>query len=335
MPPEPETAAPACPIHQLVEALAEITRQRGLLGLEDTLFNALHLIWPQSECWMVKIPWESYPTRDNLIVHGNRATLPIDLALAALQLKGREALEMRAQSGRHYTSAHIPQPDEEEAELFLLATPAALDEPAQRLLTALLRIYRNQLELLQAGERDLLTGVLSRRVLARHITDQLAARLHGRRYREEGNADYLVLLNLDHFSRINREYGHLAADRVLYQAAQVIQESLHEGDRVFRQPGDEFAFLLIDTPPHMVREVCERLRQRFAARAFECGRMSVSLGYCAMPHDRLPREIIENARAALEFAKTNGRDQVSDYAELVKAGLVGDKPDAEKTVELF
>jgi len=284
---------------------------------------------------MVKTPWDSYPTRDNLIVHGQRATLSVDLALAAMQLKGRETLEAREQGGRHYVNAHIPQPDEEEAELFILATPKPLDEAAQRMLSALLRIYRNQLELLQAGDRDLLTGVLSRRALANRITDQLAARLHGRRYREAGNADYLVLLDVDHFSDINTGHGHLAADRALCQVATLIVENLHEGDLVFRQAGDEFAFLLFDTPPEMVREVCERLRQRIHDHAFESGSHSVSLGYCAMHHDRLPREIIEHARAALEFAKTNGRDQVCDHTALIDAGLVSDGDAGEKAVELF
>jgi hypothetical protein len=53
-----------------------------------------------------------------------------------------------------------------------------------------------------------------------------------------------------------------------------------------------------------------------------------------MPHDRLPQEILEHARAALEFAKAEGHDPVMDYADLTDQGLIGDAG-GEKTVDLF
>jgi diguanylate cyclase (GGDEF)-like protein len=327
--------AASCPVHRIVEAIAELTLQKSLLAMEDCFFALMRDIWPNMECWLVKTPWDDYPTPENLIVHGDRATLPVDMALVAMQLHGRETIDQLARGGRHYLNAHIPQPDDEEAELLLLASPRALDDDDKRLLQALVQIYCNHLELLQAGDRDLLTGALSRKVLQNRMTDQLAARLHGRRYREDGNADYLGVLNLDSFRRINAQHGHRLADQVLAETARVISESLHEGDMVFRQVSDGFAFLLFDIELGMAREVCTRLRQNLAEHTFVADiRLTARAGYCAMPHDRLPQEILEHARAALEFAKAEGHDPVMDYADLADQGLIGDAG-GEKTVDLF
>lgn len=329
------TAQSPCPLHRVVEGIAELTRQKDLLSLESRLFTLIGEIWPQVECWLAKTPWDDYPTRENLIIHGDRASIPLDLALLALQLKGRENLDQRERGGHYYISGHIPQPDDEESELLLLASPQPLGDDALQLLTSLLHVYRNHLDLLQAGDRDLLTGTQSRKLLQNRMTDQLAARLRGRRYRQEGNADYLVLLNLDGFSRINERHGHLVADRVLQQAARCLRDTLHEDDMLFRRAGDEFAVLLFDISPEMIVEICERLHAAIAACPFVADiRLTASLGYRDMRHDHLPQEIIDHAVAALAYAKDHGRDQVQDYAGLAAAGLVqGDG--AERSVELF
>lgn len=318
----------------LAECLAELTSRQDELALIQQFFALLNKLWPNHEHWLVKTPWDTYPTESNLIVLGDQATLPRDLAVYALQLRSREAFLQETVEGRHFILAHIARPDEDVEDLFALASPAPLSADDQHLLRNLLRLYRNLLRLIHAGELDLLTGVLSRKHLLDHLTDQLTARLHGRRFHDEDNADHFAVISLDQFSLINAQLGHMAGDYLLQLAAAAIKSCLHVDDSVFRLNGKSFGALIRDISTLRVQALCDQIRQKIAEQ--ECGsaRITASIGLTSMRDCQLPQDAIDAAWEALNYAKAHGRNQVCDYQTLLEANLVA-APANEKAIELF
>src|SRR5262249_9722352 len=127
-------------------------------------------------------------------------------------------------------------------------------------LTESLRSINSELELalqraVEAASRDPLTGVLNRRALLRS-----AEYVEATRRRQAKPCALLLLLDLDHFKRVNDSYGHAAGDAVLVASAEVLRKALREVDLIARWGGEEFLVLMpeCDSENAMVR--AEELR---------------------------------------------------------------------------
>jgi diguanylate cyclase (GGDEF)-like protein len=127
------------------------------------------------------------------------------------------------------------------------------------------------------------------------------------------------ILDIDHFKDVNDRYGHLAGDAVLSVVAAATTALLRDGDVIGRVGGEEFAFILPDSPAAEAAEVAERLREKIPGLAFPGAgqpgpmpvRVTVSIGVAAA--DRPSRDLNRYYRLAdqaLYAAKENGRDAV-------------------------
>ncbi|MFG6467105.1 two-component regulator propeller domain-containing protein [Roseateles sp. BYS87W] len=179
-------------------------------------------------------------------------------------------------------------------------------------------------ELRELSLTDALTGLRNRRYLELRLDDDL--RLCLRRFETpEGDgpgpeADLLVmLLDLDHFKRVNDLYGHAAGDAVLVQLAQRLGQVFRETDSLVRWGGEEVLVLVRETDRRDAAELAERVCAAVRERPFDIGpgetvRVTVSLGFCAFPldphHPRLWdwRACLGLADSALYAAKARGRD---------------------------
>ena len=159
--------------------------------------------------------------------------------------------------------------------------------------------------------RDGLTGVLNKRSLQ----DQLQ-RDFSRATRRRSPLS-LILLDVDHFKRVNDTHGHLAGDEVLKAIGQRISGVVAEHDIVARFGGEEFAVLLSDVDAAAATDIAERCRQAVAQQPFVTSvcqlPITISLGVADVAslassdhHDRL----VEAADAKLYEAKRSGRDRV-------------------------
>ena len=125
-----------------------------------------------------------------------------------------------------------------------------------------------------------------------------------------------VMIDLDHFKRINDEYGHLVGDRALIACANVLREGLRAHDVVARYGGEEFALLLPETDLAGARVVAERYRRRIEETTIAVGEqtvnMTASLGVACCPHDQVNSidDLIRLADDALYRAKQDGRNRV-------------------------
>lgn len=120
----------------------------------------------------------------------------------------------------------------------------------------------------------------------------------------------LVLMDLDHFKKINDQLGHPAGDRYVLLVADILRRSTRTIDYVCRYGGDEFSLVLPDTSAQNAYEVAERIRKDLEQTEFSGLKLSLSLGVCELhSYIRDAQGFIEAADQALYQAKNKGRNQ--------------------------
>lgn len=167
------------------------------------------------------------------------------------------------------------------------------------------------------GVQDDLTGLYSHS----HLYDRVSIEFN--RVARYGYPLSCLIIDLDHFKRLNEEYGYYVGDEVLKQSAELLFESCRLSDIVARFGGEEFAILLPHTDYEGAAEVAKRLQQKFSKHIFKINskeiRVTVSIGVSAAPEDNIeqPAEITSLANEALLRSKVCGRNTVTLYKEIV------------------
>jgi diguanylate cyclase (GGDEF)-like protein len=134
--------------------------------------------------------------------------------------------------------------------------------------------------------------------------------------RYEGGVS-ILMIDIDHFKRVNDERGHPAGDAALREVARVIKDTLRSVDALGRYGGEEFLAVLPHTGPDEALQTAERVRRAVAEHAFRAAgrelRLSVSIGAASYPRADVdsPAALIRLADAALYKAKEAGRNQVA------------------------
>lgn len=163
-----------------------------------------------------------------------------------------------------------------------------------------IRQQSNHLMTFAEVRTDPLTGVANRRALDDTLNSLVALR---NRY---GVRFSMILVDLDHFKRINDERGHLAGDQALREVAQLLDHEVRETDVVARFGGEEFAILLPQTELAGAGVLAERLRLGVARQLG----LSISAGATISLDGDTPDRVLARADAALYAAKEAGRDRV-------------------------
>jgi diguanylate cyclase (GGDEF)-like protein len=224
--------------------------------------------------------------------------------------------------------------------------PGPMGEDQHRLLSGLLSIYRNHLRILDYSEYDELTGLLNRKTfdgsLAQLVRADAAGSASARRpgdARRSPNPDqcaWLAVLDIDFFKRINDRFGHLYGDEVLILLARLMRGSFRDTDRLFRSGGEEFVILLAPTEAPCAENVLERCRKAVEAFDFpQVGRVTVSIGFTAVVPGDSGLTAFGRADEALYVAKSQGRNQVLRYEDLIRGGVLHKKTMAPAEVEMF
>jgi len=152
---------------------------------------------------------------------------------------------------------------------------------------------------------DHLTGLPNRRAFTDRLAEEIAAA------RRDGTDISLVLIDIDHFKRINDTHGHPAGDRVLMGVAAEIFGHIREDETVARIGGEEFAWVLPRTGGTAAMEAAERMRHHLGTVAFDdVGTLTLSMGVCELRHARDASDLLRLADVALYRAKDAGRDRV-------------------------
>ncbi len=160
-------------------------------------------------------------------------------------------------------------------------------------------------QLLQQSRTDALTGVFNRR----HLDEVLAlAAVQATRHRPQRA---LLLLDVDHFKRINDQRGHGDGDETLRALVRVLRQRLRRGDRLFRMGGEEFVVLLDDTGIDEAMGLAEALRQRVESETLLPNwPVTVSVGVSEQQPGESAEAWLARADLALYRAKNSGRNRV-------------------------
>jgi diguanylate cyclase (GGDEF)-like protein len=159
-----------------------------------------------------------------------------------------------------------------------------------------------------ALSRDSLTGLLKHADIKEQVAIELERALRG------GSQASVVMLDIDHFKKVNDSYGHPAGDNVIRALANLLRQRLRRVDSLGRYGGEEFLAVLPECPPEQAQRIIDEIRQRFADLRFivEGTEFAVTLsaGISCTDADISASELLERADRALYAAKESGRDRV-------------------------
>lgn len=169
--------------------------------------------------------------------------------------------------------------------------------------------YREHLEeQRQKALIDPLTGLPNRAAWSERLDHEIS------QWQQHGNTLLLAMLDLDHFKRINDNYGHLAGDKVLKIIASVLRKRLRGTDFIARFGGEEFVLLMPGTVPATGAKLLENLRASIEACPFhfkgEPVTITVSMGMTAFKPGEHSDMVLKRADQALYRAKHAGRNRV-------------------------
>ena len=335
-------------------ALVSLTALDGRTPLPGPLRQGLHTVWMASLAvaatvtmvpahWSLQASWALLASCGLLTVwaagtriwHGDRfgtawiaALLPLQLALLAIVLADHGLAPLRWQSEDLLMAAGLLT-----AIASMAAGVARLYSPdtLQRLVRSHLVDNREEAaslversvsartfeleaanaHLARASRIDGLTGVRNRRA---YDEGYAAAMMDGNRLKRQVA---VLMIDLDHFKRLNDEHGHAAGDECLIEAARLAEACIPEAEGfVARYGGEEFVALLHDTNESRASGLAESIRRRIEQAEVAHNdtrlRMTASLGvWCGVPPGGASRQAPQEAAdAALYEAKRNGRNRV-------------------------
>jgi two-component system cell cycle response regulator len=176
----------------------------------------------------------------------------------------------------------------------------------------------NQARLMRSGFTDFLTGWHNRRYLHSRLKEELA------RAQRRGATVSCLMVDLDHFKKVNDTYGHLVGDQVLREIAQRIDGEIRDSDAAVRFGGDEFSILMPDTDTEQAQRLAQRILHAVCSMPVAVNsastqsiKITLSIGIAAIKPQRTDRDLkaladrlLAEADAGLYRAKSGGRERI-------------------------
>lgn len=184
-------------------------------------------------------------------------------------------------------------------------------EQLENLLTILIYPLRNAIQFEKASRLahcDALTGAKNRSTFDESLSREInLAQRHGQGFT-------MLVIDIDHFKRINDNFGHSSGDEVLKSIAETLQDSIRATDMLFRYGGEEFVILLSNSDCHKSCYIADRIlasvRDINIKLRGEKLKLSVSIGLACLDVQDTAQTLFDRADAAMYEAKNEGRDQI-------------------------
>ncbi len=182
-----------------------------------------------------------------------------------------------------------------------------------QLLVRRMKILNEQKSMIHFTFRDSLTELFNRRFLEEFST------VAEQQVKRESSTYAILMVDIDHFKKVNDTYGHQTGDEVIKSLSTIIRERVRQSDVATRYGGEEFLILLHNTDAKGAKIVAESMSYQFKQTLFSFEGTSfnctLSCGIDILNSNSVSiKKTIENADAALYYCKGNGRDMVSVYS---------------------
>jgi diguanylate cyclase (GGDEF)-like protein len=163
-------------------------------------------------------------------------------------------------------------------------------------------------QLRRLADTDPLSGLLNRRSFERNAVEAME------HFRRNGRPFAVLVLDIDHFKRVNDTYGHSAGDEVIQHVANILAHQIRVPDRIARVGGEEFLALVHEVRADDALALAERLRSEvegaYVCRDKEIIKVTVSIGLSvALESDRDIEDVVARADVGLYEAKAKGRNR--------------------------
>ena len=257
-----------------------------------------------------------------------------DLMIVNAASRGFDGLRLAAHARSEEATRHIPilaivDPDDKARAVKaldlgvndILARPIDPEELSARVRTLVRHkrytdFLRSSLDLsLEMAVTDTLTGLHNRRYMSSHAGALVKRAAHG------GDPVSALLVDIDHFKRINDTFGHDAGDEVLREFAVRLATNVRAIDLACRYGGEEFVVIMPDTQLKDALRIAERLRLHVSGTPFRIPGLSdplsvtISVGVaCTIGESDTPDTLLKRADEAVYEAKAHGRNQVVSRA---------------------
>jgi len=258
---------------------------------------------------------------------------PVDVVLCDLEMPVMDGIKFLQLLANHPDLEHLPVimltgRDDAEAKIRVLGQGASdyvtkPFDPGELLARVKVQLKIKSLQdrlresnqaLKELAATDPLTGLANRRTLMTELEREF------RRCQRSGSLLSLVMVDLDHFKRVNDTYGHQNGDRVLVALADSLKTHLRPYDLASRFGGEEFALVLPETGPEGTLRIAERIRTSVAGLKFDGAleglQVTASLGVATCPAATVKdiEDLIRESDDALYLAKKNGRNRIESLA---------------------
>ena len=167
---------------------------------------------------------------------------------------------------------------------------------------------------------DALTGIFNRRAFNLKLSEVLA---------DKTKSLSLIMIDIDHFKRLNDSYGHLTGDKVLKFVASLIGKNIRGQDYLARFGGEEFVIILPETPLDKALCVANNIRKYLSKQKLydssnneQLGRLTLSMGVSCRTDTDTPDKIIGRADKCLYLAKSQGRNKAISQNDLSEVSLL-------------
>ncbi|NOQ15510.1 MAG: diguanylate cyclase [Methyloprofundus sp.] len=189
-----------------------------------------------------------------------------------------------------------------------------LSEETLFVISNLLKIYQNQVILHDAKERDVLTQLLNRQSFETRLVQVCE---YFQQHDVPEKHSWIAMLDIDHFKRVNDDFGHLYGDEVLLIFSQLMEKRFRYNDFLFRFGGEEFVVILNLAERSDAEIAFNAFRELIAGHDFPTvGKVTVSIGVEQIGAKGMPTTLLDRADQGLYHAKENGRNKVVFYSEI-------------------
>ncbi len=169
----------------------------------------------------------------------------------------------------------------------------------------------------QEAQTDVLTSLINRRGLEKKFE------LERIRACQNNSPFSIIMVDIDHFKRVNDSFGHLVGDSLLRSIARLLKEHLRRNDIAARYGGEEFLILLTETGIDGAMAVGEKIRKALSTKEWKLketgktmGKITVSMGVALYNLNEPEKDFIKRADDALFMAKEKGRDRICSQEDL-------------------